>query len=264
MIPAALAVVAEPTKDEPTVALVATAADVMNRARALPKIASDEDATAAKAIVIEGKRVVDALEKRRQEFSLPVDRLLKAFNSHYAATRDPLKAAIGKVSDDAAAWDFEKVKAERARIAKIEEDARIEREKADAAEREAERQRVEAARASEQTDGNGEDDGLADLRAMGAQALADEAKEKADTASVDAAIAKAAAPVPRTTRVEGGGSTTLQTEWVHEVVDLSKVPREYLALDEAKVKFAIKDGARGDSIQGLRIVERPKMATRRW
>lgn len=45
----------------------------------------------------------------------------------------------------------------------------------------------------------------------------------------------------------------LTKRWVHEVVDINLVPREWLMIDEAKVKQAIKDGTR--SIPGLKIYQ---------
>lgn len=48
----------------------------------------------------------------------------------------------------------------------------------------------------------------------------------------------------------------INSEWVHELIDLSKVPLEYLILNEAAVKAAIKKGVR--EIDGLKIKEQAK------
>lgn len=75
-----------------------------------------------------------------------------------------------------------------------------------------------------------------------------EAMQEADTA---AALATAA-PIELTrTRSVMGALTGLRDNWVHEVVDLSKVPAHLLTLNEAAVKLAIKQGVR--EIPGLRI-----------
>lgn len=75
-----------------------------------------------------------------------------------------------------------------------------------------------------------------------------EAMQEADTA---AALATAA-PIELTrTRSVMGALTGLRDNWVHEVVDLSKVPVGYLMVNDAVVKTAIKAGIR--EIPGLRI-----------
>lgn len=62
-----------------------------------------------------------------------------------------------------------------------------------------------------------------------------------------------AAEAARVVSSSGRVTATASTYWRHEVVDLAAVPREYLCLNEAKVKAAIAGGAR--EIPGLRIVE---------
>jgi hypothetical protein len=62
-----------------------------------------------------------------------------------------------------------------------------------------------------------------------------------------------------TVRVQGGLAYE-KTDWKYDVENLSVVPREFLRLDEEKVKLAIKSGAR--EIPGLRIVEETKTVIR--
>ena len=59
----------------------------------------------------------------------------------------------------------------------------------------------------------------------------------------------------------GSGSAHMQTEWVHELTDITKVPAEYLMVDDRKVKAAIKAGIR--NISGLEIKEVPKVSLRK-
>ena len=63
-----------------------------------------------------------------------------------------------------------------------------------------------------------------------------------------------------TVRTDDGGAAHIRMVWVHEVVDLSKVPRRYLELDERAVKADIKAGIR--EIEGLKIYEEPKSVFR--
>jgi len=58
----------------------------------------------------------------------------------------------------------------------------------------------------------------------------------------------------------GRVSATAQTVWSHELVDLAAVPREYLTLNDARVKAAIAAGVR--EIPGLRIVENLRTSIR--
>lgn len=74
-----------------------------------------------------------------------------------------------------------------------------------------------------------------------------------------ASMAEAATVAPRAelARVTSAGKTVAdrRSRWVYEVVNLAEVPREYLAVDDAKVKAAIA-GANGKrDIPGLRIYE---------
>jgi len=56
------------------------------------------------------------------------------------------------------------------------------------------------------------------------------------------------------------GSANFSTEWVHELEDITKVPWEYLLVNDAKVKLSIKAGIR--DIPGLIIKEVPKIGIR--
>ena len=64
-------------------------------------------------------------------------------------------------------------------------------------------------------------------------------------------------------RLSAGGSSSVKgitKTWAYEVEDLSLVPREYLMLDEAKVKEAIKAGTR--IISGIKIFQKEGFSLR--
>jgi hypothetical protein len=70
-------------------------------------------------------------------------------------------------------------------------------------------------------------------------------KRMLETYGVDVAI------MP-TTKIQGSSGMSYEKEtWVHEVVDESQVPREFLSVDDKKVKAAIKAGVR--TIPGVKI-----------
>ena len=56
------------------------------------------------------------------------------------------------------------------------------------------------------------------------------------------------------------GVATKKSTWEFEIEDFSKIPREYLTLDEKKVKDKIKKGIR--EISGLRIYEKNNLTMR--
>ena len=56
------------------------------------------------------------------------------------------------------------------------------------------------------------------------------------------------------------GNTVFKKYWTYEVVDLKKVPREYLVLDTTKVQKVVNAGIR--EIDGIRIFETDRIATR--
>jgi len=88
----------------------------------------------------------------------------------------------------------------------------------------------------------------------GDQAGADQALEAG--VAVERAVVVAPAPV----RGTFGGSAGLRKTWTYETVDLTKVPREYLMLDERKVKDAIAAGVR--TIDGLTILQKSGLNVR--
>lgn len=105
---------------------------------------------------------------------------------------------------------------------------------------------IEAARLAHEAEAK-----LAEARQSATIEAADAAVEAMQEADTAAALATAA-PIELTrTRSVMGALTGLKDNWVHEVVDLSKVPAHLLTLNEAAVKLAIKQGVR--EVPGLRI-----------
>ena len=56
------------------------------------------------------------------------------------------------------------------------------------------------------------------------------------------------------------GKSTTQKRWVFEVLDIMKVPKEYLVIDSAEVNDAIADGKR--DIPGLKIYQKETLSVR--
>lgn len=81
--------------------------------------------------------------------------------------------------------------------------------------------------------------------------------DEAIEAHAEAAKAQKAAEAPpqelARARGEYGAVATTRTVWMHEVTDATKIPREYLIVNDAAIKAAIKAGVR--EIAGIRIYE---------
>lgn len=55
-------------------------------------------------------------------------------------------------------------------------------------------------------------------------------------------------------------TTSVTKRWKHELIDINKVPLEYLMLDDKKIKEAIKEGNK--SIKGLKIYQEESLIIR--
>lgn len=71
----------------------------------------------------------------------------------------------------------------------------------------------------------------------------------------------AAKDVARVVSSGTGNRAAVSTKWIHNVIDPAAVPREYLMVDDEKIKLAIKRGVR--TIPGVEIIETANTAIRR-
>lgn len=161
---------------------------------------------------------------------------------------------------------FLTAKAAKARR-EAEEKAAAERAEADRKRREAEKAEADRRRA-ERDAKKAQDDAArqaADARAAQANAAAEEARRlqaEADAAA-QAAAKTATASDAALARTHGDyAMATLRKVWTYEVVDLAKVPVEYLTVNDRVIKAAIsgKDGKR--DIPGLRIFDQNAAVSR--
>lgn len=87
--------------------------------------------------------------------------------------------------------------------------------------------------------------------------LEKEAKEKGiEPVKVEAPVIPAE---PKITRTESGSASGRKV-WTFEVVNIDEVPREYLSLNEKKVRDAVRAGVR--EIPGIRIFQKEKTTFR--
>lgn len=218
-------------------------AGVITQIRAHIK-AADKVREGVKAPYLDGSRTVDGFFNGG--IMTPLDKAATALNAMQTAF---LRAKAEKARREAEAA------AEAAR--KEEEARRREAEKA-------ERERLAAERAAKKA-GDDEARRIAEERAAEAKRKADAAREEQDRAAAarqqEAKIA-ASSNADRS-RVRGDlAMASLRTTIKFEVVDITKVPPQYLQVNSALVNAAIrgKDGLR--DIPGLRIFEEQEAANR--
>lgn len=168
---------------------------------------------AAQAIAV-GKR----LESERMEITRPLDQRKKEIMAVFDKYQQPLNTLAETLKTKLGAYK----RAEQRR--RDEEAARMRAEE--------ERRAIEQAEA---------------LKAAGNSVAADMVLEIA--AETTQTIAEAA---PVTAAGSMATSTTVR-RWVHEVVDVAKVPRKYLVVNDTAIRAAIRDGVR--DIAGVRIYQ---------
>lgn len=197
---------------------------VAAKARIPAKIETQEQAEAITTFTKQLSNIMKAIEDGRKKIKAPALDLGKRIDARAAALKAPLLEA-------------EKT-ARKVLTEYLEEKDRQEREQ-----RRLEQERL-AAEAAKRAEEARTDDELNDAIA---------AEERLAAAS--------SAPVEKThVRNSYGNHAGLRKTWEFDLTDLSLVPREYLVLDEKKVKAAIKDGVR--TIPGLNIFEKSSVSVR--
>ena len=192
-------------------------------------VRNEEEEVRAVTLGGEAKKIFKAIEERRKQiiqepeaFTKAVNGFAKGFTERLKNVEDDLK---GKISQYAAA-----VEAERRRQEQAAEMARQElQRKLDAEAAEANKKAQEEAK-----------------------------KAGADPAGVPLFKApEVPAPIvparKRSTRTETGTSSYQAKAWTFKLIDINQVPREFMALDEKRVRDHIKSGTR--FIPGIEIYE---------
>jgi hypothetical protein len=220
-------------KDSILVDLKAKGAAALELARSLVVDTAEKKADGVE-LVARARRAVKISESRRTALVKPHNDYVSAINRLFKGATDPFrdvdKIATQKVIDFDAA--------ERRRAA----------EAAAAAERErlaSEALLQEAARAE----------------AAGQTQVAEKLLEKAVESETGALDAQAQAVIPaRVTATESGTVGVRNKPFTYRVLDEAQVPREYLCLDAAKIREAIRQGER--TIPGLEIFQEEGLAVR--
>lgn len=209
---------------------------------------SPEKKTEATAFLGRVARLTKDAEAKRTEMVKPFNEHVKGINDLFKQTLAPVLQADQTIRSKVLSFDVEERKRaqEAARLA-AEAAAKAERERL---EREALLKEAEKAEAA----GNaGVAEGLLGV------AIAKEEAAQTSTAVASTLATQAAAPA-RTTVAETGASATVRKTWAFKVVDLGQVSRDWLMLDERKVREAIRAGER--EIAGLEIYQEESLSVR--
>lgn len=96
---------------------------------------------------------------------------------------------------------------------------------------------------------------------------AEEEKKRAELAKANAQPEPPPLPppvvapaIPKTTRPTGGGAVTEKKFWAFDVVDETKIPREYCVPDVGKIRSLVRAGIR--EIPGVNIYEKSSLSVR--
>lgn len=192
---------------------------------------NDREEAATAELLSRGVVALKELDAMRRARVDPLNQEVKAVNAICKIISDPAEALVGKGCRlERMLLAYRQVKA-----------ARVRREQ-----EEAQRKQREAAEAEEAAMRAAQEATTVEARA---KALAE-----ADAASRTQAAAALAEPqaMPRGVRTDTGSVTT-RKEWKVEVIDEALVPREYLMVDAAKLRAAVKAGVR--EIPGCNVFE---------
>jgi hypothetical protein len=231
------------------------------------EVRNQDEATVATEFVSRiAKQKRDADAERKQLVG-PLNDTVKRINAKFKGAIAPLDAADQIVRSKIGAYHAEQERIRREEEARLEAE-RQERERK--AREECERQEAEARAKREQAEREARE-AAAKAKAehdAEAQRLAEEAKAKlAEAKTAEAAIqslptleiprAHVAPPAPL--KSASGGVSTRKV-WTFEITDEAAVPRDYLVVDETKIRQAMRDGAR--EIPGVRIYQDDQLAVR--
>jgi len=214
------------------------------------EVSDDDSLKYAVSLGGDAKKIAKAIETQRKkviqepnDFVRAVNNFCKMFTEELAHTESGLKK---KISDYQYQQELERRKREEAArkaAAELQEKLRREAEEANRkAREEATRKAEEEARARAASEAE-------------IAAAKKKAEEEAKAREVVAPVVQEPI-VPKesnVTRSESGVAAYQRKTWTFEIKDERQIPREYLKVDESKIRDAIKMGAR--EIVGIRIYE---------
>ena len=201
------------------------AVEVFTRNAETLEVKNDFDLQAAAAVVKAVRDMAAHLETERKALVKPFNEGVKNINSRAKAITEPLTKARQVIEGKMLAYQNEKREAEERRQRAEEEKRRKEEEERKLAEAEA-------------------------AEAAGDKEAAEEILEDAVKPPPPPPVR---APVRETVRGAAGPTVGVRHTWTFQVVNPELVPQEFLVVNEALIRKAIRGGAR--EIKGIRIYQ---------
>lgn len=224
-------------------------------------IKSAEQFQAAGELLKAVKGALKQIEEQRVAITKPINDSLRAVNAQAKAAAVPFETAEREIKARMVEYSDEQERIRREEQRKAEEAARRERERLAELQRKAEakaREEAEALRRqAEEAESAGRAAEAARLSAK-AEKVEDRAAEKVEDLQLREAMVVAPVVERETPRIAG---TSFREVWKFEVTDPAQVPRQYLAVDEAKVRKVVQ-ALKGDAeIPGVRIWSERQLAS---
>ncbi len=195
------------------------------------------------------KKIGKAIDAQRKAIILESSEFVKGVNSIAKMITDTLdeaeKAVKGKIGQFQARQEMERRERER----KAREEAEALQRKLDAEVEDANRNAAEEARRKAEEEARARKASAAEIEAAKKKAEEDAAKIAVVAPTVVSPVVQDA---PKVTRTESGSAFS-KKPWVFEVTNADQVPREFLAVDEKKIRDAVRMGVR--EIAGVRIYQ---------
>lgn len=206
------------------------------------------------------KAAMNRLDDLRKGMTKPLDVAKKAIMDFFRAPEEKLARAEAGIKRAMIAYSDEQERIRREEQRRAEEAARKERERLEAIARETERKAREKAeaerKAAEAAAAAGRAEEAAKLMAKAA-ATEERAAAKAEEVQQQAAMVVAPLIQREAPRVVGVATREL---WKFEVIDPYAVPREYLMVDESKIRKVVGALKGSTVIAGVRVYSEKSLA----
>lgn len=242
---------------------VASLAPVMERLKDYSKalvIRTDaEYATAANQLkTIKG--ALAEIEDARTRITKPLNESLKETNAQAKSAAAPFQAQEQVIKAAMISWSNEQDRLREIEQRKANEAAEKERRRlqaiADEAARKAREQADEKRRQAEQAAAAGRAEEAAKLAA---QASRIDAKAEEKVEHFEMRAAQVVAPVAQQAAPKVGG-ISIPMVWVHEIVDAALIPREYLDVNETRIRKVVQAMQGNTNIPGVRVRQIKRVA----
>lgn len=224
------------------------------------KVTTPAEYSAAGADLVQVNGAIARLEELRLGMTRPIDQAKKAIMDFFRGPSERLERAKSQIKRAMIAYDEEQERIRREAQRRAEEEARKERERLEREAAEArrkaeekaaeERRQAEAARAA----GNIAE---AEKHERKAERVEERAEEKAETLQAVAATVVAPVMQKETPKVAGVKGRRV---WKFEVTDPTQVPREFLIVDEQKIRRFVGAMKSDTKIPGVRVWDEPDLA----